>query len=99
MLSKLGASLALFSALTFGAGTAFANKYINDINWSQLKCIVIPGLVQDLEHLGDALDDAADEARHNGQDGLATVYQTAANEAHLEADEGKLAYQTGNCKP
>jgi hypothetical protein len=98
LMKKIIAPLIVLLALAFGAGTAdAANKYINDINWSQIKCVLIPGYVQQLEQLGDHLDEAAEDARDAGQDGLAAVYQTAANEAHLEADEGRMAYWNGNC--
>ncbi len=97
-MKKLLATFVLCVTTAFGASPAFANKYIADINWSQLDCVVIPGYVMRLERLGDYLDDAAAEERENGNDGLATVLQTAANEAHLEADQGQLAYQSGDCK-
>lgn len=96
-MKKLLAMCALGVTLAFGS-PAFANKFINDINWSQLDCVAIPGLVEDLKHLGDYLDKEAQEQRDAGHAGIATVLQTAANEAHLEADQGKLAEQMGDCQ-
>jgi hypothetical protein len=92
-------ALALSVGLAFGARSAeAANKYINDINWSQMKCIAIPAYVLKLQLLGNHLDDAAQDARDAGNEGLATVLQTAANEAHLEADQGEMAHQSGDCQ-
>jgi hypothetical protein len=93
-------TIVLVLAITLGAGRAdAANKYINDIDWAKIKCILIPGYVQHLRQLGDHLDEAAEDARDSGQNGLASVLQTAANEAHLEADQGQMAYWSGNCQP
>jgi hypothetical protein len=63
-----------------------------------MKCILILGYVVHLRQLGDRLDDAAQDARDAGNEGLANVLQTAANEAHLEADQGEMAYWSGNCQ-
>ena len=91
-------TLALCVSITFGVGSAFANKYIKDYNWSQMLCIEIPREVDRLNRLGDHFDDRADKARAEGSTAEAEVYQTVANEAHLEADEGEIHYQLGFCR-
>ena len=52
-MKKLLVTCVLCVTTAFGASPAFANKYIADINWSQLDCILIPGYVQHLERLGE----------------------------------------------
>ena len=91
-------TLVLALGLASGARSADANRYINDINWSQIECRLIPVQVMQLRQLGDRLDDAADDARDDGNEGIAQVLQTAANEAHLEANQGEMAHWNGNCQ-
>jgi hypothetical protein len=98
--SRLVLLVSAFAAVLSLAVTspAWANKYINDINWSAVPCVQIPDLVRRLDAVGDALEQSADQAEAQGNQGLANTLNQAANEAHVEADEGRLHYEMGDCK-
>ena len=77
--------------------SAMATNYIRDIDWSKIKCVHIPELVDKLNNLADFLQDQADSASAAGNDGMAAAYEAAAAEATVEASIGVFHYSSGDC--
>lgn len=72
-------------------------KYIPNIDWAHVKCANIPQMVDRLHNLADYLQDRANEADAQGNEGLADAYEAAAMEATIEAAEGTFHYSSGDC--
>lgn len=98
MKSKLLMRLVLIAGLTFAvASPAFANKWIKDINWSQMLCADILEVVDRLTSIASWADKRANQEEAAGNEQMAEAFEEVANEARGEAAEGRMHYDNGDC--
>lgn len=96
-LKHLTLAVVMTVGIVAASPSVMASDYIHDFNWSKIECFRIPMIVDRLNSLADYLFQKAEEARAEGNEGLASAYEDAGIEATIEAAEGAAAYSSGDC--